>query len=211
VPGAPLADPINASATVLALRHAMHQWVSAGTLPPPSVYPKLADQTLTPVADIRFPRVPGLGAPNHLTAGGRVPNPLFADGAGAGAPLPLLVPQVDADGNDLGGIRMPDLAVPLATAAGWVFRPAEYGSPHELVPLRGAWVPFAATRAAREAAHDPRPSLEERYGSKEEFQAKVKAAIRALIEQRFLTETDLEPQLKQAGERWDWIANRAAP
>lgn len=203
-----LADPINASATVNALRWAMHRWVAEGTAPPPSVYPKLSDATLTPVAEIRFPKVPGITAPKAVKAGGRVRNPQLPDGAGEGAGLPLLVPQVDADGNDLGGIRMPDLAVPLGTAAGWVFRPKSTGSPHELVMLRGAWVPLAPTQAQREKMDDPRPSLEERYASKDEFMAKVKAAIRKLIEQRLMLDDDLEPQLKQAGERWDWVVRQ---
>ena len=203
-----LADPINASATVNALRWAMHRWVAEGTAPPPSVYPKLSDGTLTPVAEIRFPKVPGITAPKAVKAGGRVRNPQLPDGAGEGAGLPLLVPQVDADGNDLGGIRMPDLAVPLGTAAGWVFRPKSTGSPHELVMLRGAWVPLAPTQAQREKMDDPRPSLEERYASKDEFMAKVKAAIKKLIEQRLMLDDDLEPQLKQAGERWDWVVRQ---
>lgn len=203
-----LADPINASATVNALRWAMHRWVAEGTAPPPSVYPKLSDGTLTPVAEIRFPKVPGITAPKAVKAGGRVRNPQLPDGAGEGAALPLLVPQVDADGNDLGGIRMPDLAVPLGTAAGWVFRPKSTGSPHELVMLRGAWVPLAPTQAQREKMDDPRPSLEERYASKDEFMAKVKAAIKKLIEQRLMLDDDLAPQLKQAGERWDWVVRQ---
>lgn len=205
-----LADPINASATVNALRWAMHRWVAEGTAPPPSVYPKLSDGTLTPVAEIRFPKVPGITAPKTVKAGGRVRNPQLPDGAGEGTGLPLLVPQVDTDGNDLGGILMPDLAVPLGTAAGWVFRPKSTGSPHELVMLRGAWVPLAPTQAQREKMNDPRPSLEERYASKDEFMAKVKAAIKKLIEQRLMLDDDLEPQLKQAGERWDWVVRQPA-
>jgi hypothetical protein len=199
-----LADPI------FALRWAMHRWVAEGTAPPPSVYPKLSDGTLTPVAEIRFPKVPGITAPKTVKAGGRVRNPQLPDGAGEGTGLPLLVPQVDTDGNDLGGILMPDLAVPLGTAAGWVFRPKSTGSPHELVMLRGAWVPLAPTQAQREKMNDPRPSLEERYASKDEFMAKVKAAIKKLIEQRLMLDDDLEPQLKQAGERWDWVVRQPA-
>jgi hypothetical protein len=150
-------------------------------------------------------------APNAVKAGGRVRNPQLADGAGEGAELPLLVPQVDADGNDLGGIRMPDIAVPLGTAAGWVFRPAAFGSPQDFYLLRGAWVPFAKTKAEREASNDPRLSLEERYGSKAAYLDQVKTALKKLIEQRFLTIADLEPQLKQASERWDWVMRQATP
>jgi hypothetical protein len=134
-----------------------------------------------------------------------VRNPQLPNGAGEGTELPLLVPQCDADGNDLGGIRVPDVAVPLGTGTGWVFRPAAFGSPHEFYLLRGAWVPFAKTKAERQAANDQRPSLEERYANKTTYLDQVKAAVQKLIEQRFLTPADLELQLKQASERWDWV------
>jgi hypothetical protein len=122
----------------------------------------------------------------------------------------LLVPEVDADGNDLAGIRLPDVAVPLGTATGWVMRRAALGSPNELVMLRGAWVPFAATKARRLAANDPRPSIEERYESKEAYLAKVKGVLQKLVEERFLGAADLVPQLQQAGEHWDWVINQSA-
>lgn len=210
VKGSPLANPVNANSAILALRLAMHRWVSEGTAPPPSVHPKLSDATLVPINDVRWPKVPGLAAPNAVKAGSRVRNPQLPDGAGEGTELPLLVPQCDADGNDLGGIRVPDVAVPLGTGTGWVFRPAEFGSPHEFYLLRGAWVPFAKTKAEREAVNDPRLSLEERYGNKTTYLDQVKAAVQKLIEQRFLTDADLELQLKQASERWDWVMRQTA-
>jgi hypothetical protein len=208
VEGAPLANPVNAGASIQALRLAMHRWVADGIAPPPSVHPKLADGTLTTVETVNFPAVPGMASPKAVTAGGRVPNPQWPDGAGAGATLPLLVPQVDADGNDLAGIRMPDIAVPLGTATGWVFRPEAMGSPHEIYLLRGAWVPFAVTKTRRNETRDPRPSIEERYASKDDYLAKVREVLEHLIARRFLEESDLEPQLKQAGVRWDWVVNR---
>jgi hypothetical protein len=210
VEGAPLANPVNPAPVAVALRLALHRWVTEGIEPPPSVYPKLADGTLVPVARVRFPAVPGMGAPGTIRSGLRLPNPLWPDGVGAGTELPLLVPQVDTDGNDLAGIRLPDVAVPLATATGWVFRPAALGSPQELVMLRGAWVPFALTKAGRLAAHDPRPSIEERYDSKDTYLAKVKTVLQRLVEQRFLSDTDLAPLLQQAGERWDWVTRQTA-
>ncbi|MFO1438739.1 MAG: alpha/beta hydrolase domain-containing protein [Verrucomicrobiaceae bacterium] len=210
VKGSPLANPVNSNPAILALRLAMHRWVSEGIAPPPSVHPKLSESTLVPINDVRWPKVPGLAAPNAVKAGGRLSNPQLPGGAGEGTELPLLVPQCDADGNDHGGIRVPDVAVPLGTGTGWVFRPAEFGSPHEFYLLRGAWVPFAKTKADREAANDPRLSLEERYGSKDTYLDQVKAAVQKLIEQRFLTDADLEPQLKQASERWDWVMRQTA-
>jgi hypothetical protein len=151
-----------------------------------------------------------MSSPGSIKSGLRLPNPLWPDGAGAGTELPLLVPQVDADGNDIAGIRLPDVAVPLATATGWVFRPTALGSPEELVMLRGAWVPFALTRESRIQSRDPRPAIAERYDSKEAYLAKVKTVLEKLVEQRFLLETDLDPQLKQASERWDWVTSQPA-
>ncbi len=209
VEGAPLANPVNAGPVTTALRLAMHRWVTDGAAPPPSVYPKLGDHTLVPVAEVHFPQVPGMAAPNALKAGPRPANPLWPDGAGKGAELPLLVPQVDADGNDLAGIHVPDVAVPLGTATGWVFRPAAVGSPQELAPLRGAWIPFAPTQARREKTNDPRPSLNERYASKEAYLKRVEEAVQKLVSQRFLTDEDLASQLQQAGERWDWVTHHA--
>ena len=77
--------------------------------------------------------------------------------------LPFLVPQVDADGNELAGIRVPEVSVPLATTTGWNFRAERIGNPTTIVALLGSYVPFARTRAERDARHDPRPSIEERY------------------------------------------------
>jgi len=207
VKGSPLANPVNTSPAILALRLAMHRWVTEVLAPPPSVHPKLSDGTLVPVVEVRWPKVPGMASPNAVKAGGRVHNPQLPGGAGEGTELPLLVPQIDADGNDLGGIRMPDVAVPLGTATGWVFRPAAFGSPHEFYLLRGAWVPFAKTQDA----NDPRQSLADRYASKEAYLDQVKAAVQKLIEQRFLTTADLEPQLKQASDRWDWVMQHSTP
>lgn len=208
VEGAPLANPVNTSASVQALRWAMHEWVAEGIAPPLSVYPKLSDGTLVPIEAVRFPKVPGMAAPNAATAGGRVRNPLWPDGASEGAVLPLLVPQADEDGNDRGGILMPEVAVPLATATGWVFRPAAFGSAEDFYLLRGAWVPFALTKEQSEASNDPRPSVDERYGSKDEYLARVKVATLGLIERRLLVEGDLEAQLKLAASRWDWVVER---
>jgi hypothetical protein len=211
VPGSPLANPVNTAAAIQALRLAMHQWVTEDKAPPASVYPKLSDGTLTPITELRFPEVPGMAAPNAVTAGGRVRNPQWPDGAGEGAALPLLVPQADADGNDRGGILMPEVAVPVATATGWVFRPSEFGAPTDFYLLRGAWVPFAVSKAQRLAANDPRPSLEERYPSKAAYLKQVRAAAEHLIAQRLLLPEDLEAQIQLASTRWDWVISQANP
>lgn len=205
---APLANPVNAGPVVVALRLALHRWVTEGALPPPSAYPKLSDGTLVPVSKVRFPALPGIPSPRIATGGPRLRNPLWPHGAGVGAELPLLVPQVDTDGNDLAGIRMPDVSVPLASCTGWMFRPVSMGVSKELLPLRGAWILFAATRGQREQLGDPRPALDERYATKEAYLVRVSEALQHLVQQGYLQAEDLEPMRKQAGARWDWVVGK---
>ncbi len=186
-----------------ALFAAMDAWVRQGTAPPASRYPRLADGTLVPAAQVAFPAIPGVASPRGLTAGVRVPNPLQPGGAGAGAPLPLLVPQVDADGNETSGIRLPDVAVPLATLTGWNFR---RGSDDALAPLLGSFVPFAPTREARQRSGDPRPSIAARYASRAAYLAKIRQAAAALVRGRYLLAADVPAVVSQAAERWDVLA-----
>src|SRR5207237_1408017 len=130
--------------------------------PPASQYPRLDQGTLVKAQAVAWPAVPRVQSPRALSAGVRAENRFIAGGAGAGAPLPLLVPQVDADGNERAGIRLPEVAVPLATYTGWNFRKAEIGAPGELVPLLGAWITFPPPRAALAAPHVPRRPVAER-------------------------------------------------
>jgi len=119
--------------------------------------------------------------------------------------MPLLVPQVDEDGNERSGIRLPDVAVPLATYTGWNFRKPEIGAPNELVSLLGSSIPFPATRAARDAAKDPRRSIEERYHSREDYLARVEQAADALVKSGYLLIDDEPRILQRAGDTWDLL------
>src|SRR4029450_4179461 len=160
-------NPVEYVWVMRALLLAMHRWVSAGTAPPASAYPMLKDGTLVKASAVAFPAIPG-GAPRSgLSGGPRIATRFSRGGGGAGAPLPLLVPAVDQDGNEKAGIRLPDVAVPLATYTGWNFRNASIGASGDLVSLLGSAIPFPPTRAAREAARDPRRSVEERYASRD--------------------------------------------
>ena len=203
------ANPVNYWWSMRALLLAMHRWVSAGTLPPPSAYPKLADATLVKAAAIAWPAIPGVASPRAIRAGARVANPFLPGGAGAGAPLPLLVPQVDQDGNERAGIRLPDVSVPLATYTGWNFRSVRSGAPGDLVSLLGSEIPFAPTRMAREASRDPRRSIEERYASRDEYVEKVRAAADALVAKGYLLIDDEGPLVQRAADQWDVLT--AAP
>jgi hypothetical protein len=192
--------------TMRALLLAMHKWVKDGAAPPPSLYPKLADGTLVPASSITFPAIAGVADPRALPAGVRAENRWLPGGAGAGAALPLLVPAVDEDGNERAGIRLPDVAAPLATYTGWNFRKPALGAPTELVSLLGSTIPFAATRAARAAARDPRRSIDERYRSQDEYLAKVQAVLDDLVLKGYVIYDDGPRILQRATDQWDSIA-----
>jgi len=120
----------------------------------------------------------------------------------------MLVPQVDSDGNDLPGIRMPEIAVPLATYLGWNFFNERPGPTSELVSLTGSFVPFARTKAERELANDPRPSIEERYKSKEAYIELITKSANELAAKGYVIKEDIPRIVQQAGARWDWANNR---
>jgi Alpha/beta hydrolase domain len=201
-------NPVDYWWTMRALLLAMHRWVKEGAAPPPSLYPRLQDRSLVPVTSVAFPSIPGVASPRTLTAGARIANPYLKGGAGAGAPLPLLVPDVDEDGNERAGIRLPDVAVPLATYTGWNFRKPAIGAPGELVSLLGSSIFFPATRAAREAAKDPRRSIEERYRSQEDYLARVEQAADALVKAGYLLVDDEPRILQRASDQWDLAVHR---
>jgi Alpha/beta hydrolase domain len=182
-----------------ALLVAMDRWVRSDAAPPPNAHPRLADKTLVPRDDIRFPSLPGVRSPLTIPAGYR------ADlGAPPSAPpLPLLVPQVDADGNELSGIRLPNVAAPLATYTGWNFRSPSIGQPGEMLPLTGSFVPFPVTKAAREQANDPRLSIEERYGNRARYQGLVADAASKLVQQGYILGEDAPQVVEQALVTWD--------
>jgi hypothetical protein len=104
---------------------------------------------------------------------------------------------------------MPELAVPLGTGLGWVFRPGEFGEPHEFYPLRGAWIPFSVDRVSRLASGDPRASVNERYADLETYLARIRSVAEELVARRFLLEGDVPAQIKIARERWEWVVSRA--
>ena len=194
-----------------ALLLALHKWVKEGVEPPPSLYPRLQDGTLVPASKIALPAIPAVASPRALTAGRRAANRLLAGGAGAGASLPLLVPEVDDDGNERGGIRLPEVAVPLATYTGWNFRKPDLGSPGALVPLIGATIPFPPTRADRAKTKDPRRSIEERYRSQDEYLAQVQKVLDDLVIKGYLVYDDEPMMLQRATDEWELFVTERSP
>ncbi|MBI5768784.1 MAG: hypothetical protein HZA93_13380 [Verrucomicrobia bacterium] len=203
------ANPANFWWSMRALLLALDGWVKDGKLPPASAYPTMRERTLGPAAAVTWPAIPGAATPLALTGGVRAANALLPK-SGGGAPLPLLVPQVDVDGNELGVVRLPEVAVPFATFTGWNFRAPKAGASNDLVPLAGAWIPFPATAEAQAAAKDPRRPIAERYASRADYLAKVGEVAAALVEQRFLLAGDVAAVVGAAGKQWDWIAASSA-
>jgi hypothetical protein len=203
--GQQMDNPNNYWWSMRALLTAMDKWVREGTAPPPSRYPRVDDETLVRASYIALPGVPGVASPARLWAGTRASNPLLPRDGGGGAQLPLLVPQVDSDGNERSGIRLPAVAAPLGTYTGWNFRKAEIGAPDHLFPLLGSYIPFARTRPEREKAGDPRPSIEERYPSREKYPELVRSSGEGLVKERYLLAEDLPGLVGRAGEHWDLL------
>ncbi len=114
-----------------------------------------------------------------------------------GPPYETRVPYFDSDGNGIGGIRLPDLAVPLGTYQGWNPRRVGTGAEDFLKPFDGSFWPFALTQEDR-LEDDPRPSIEERYENKQDYVKKVKVAARELYGQGFLLMEDVNEIIERA-------------
>jgi hypothetical protein len=169
--------------------------------PPASAHPRLSDETLVPLSQIKFPAVPGMRSPLTIPGGYRAD----LEGLYNAHPLPMLVPQVDVDGNEVSGIRLPNVAVPLATYTGWTFRSPSIGQPEELLPLTGSFVPFPVTKAARDESADSRVSIEERYGNRALYQELVTAAATKLAQEGYLLNEDVAPVVERALTNWDEV------
>jgi hypothetical protein len=184
-----------------ALLAAMDRWVREGVEPPASAHPRLSDKTLVPLSQLKFPAVPGMRSPLTIPGGYRAD----LEGLYNAHPLPMLVPQVDVDGNEVSGIRLPNVAVPLATYTGWTFRSPSIGQPEELLPLTGSFVPFPVTKAARDESADSRVSIEERYGNRALYQELVTAAATKLAQEGYLLNEDVAPVVERALTNWDEV------
>jgi hypothetical protein len=183
-----------------ALLVAMQNWLKNGTEPPPSQYPRLSRGELVAINRLNFPKIAGVAVPGHKREAYRLD---FAQQPPkAGEPFPTLVPQVDADGNDKGGIQMPAVAVPLATYTGWNLRSAKIGAPTELFSMSGSWIPFPATKASRESRNDPRASIEERYRDEQAYLDQIDKVAGALVRAGYLLEVDVPAVHERAEKEW---------
>ncbi len=177
-------DPMPA---VRALLVALDEWVTGGRPPPDSRLPRIDDGSLVAVADIALPDIPGLVRPH--AANDVAPLADWTDPVPAARGYVAMVPQVDADGNERAGIRLPDIAVPQGTFTGWNL----YQSPYpdgELADRDGSFMAFAATESERSQNGDPRPSITARYPG-DNYTEVLRFAARALLRDRLLLPEDV--------------------
>jgi len=190
----------------------MNDWVRNGKEPPLSTYSKIANKTLVPLSQWKFPKIPGVNMPHEESLAYRLDfgpqskrGIITLEPPHVGNPFGVLVPQSDADGNDLGGVRLPELQVPLATYTGWNLRDPSIGAPEQRVSFLGSWIPLAKTVEERKRSGDPRLSIAERYASQEEYMSKFEQAAKKLVEQRFLLREDLPAVLERGKLEWKTI------
>jgi len=179
-----------------ALLVALNAWITTGKQPPPSAYPSLAKGELVPFDKLKFAAAP---TPKHPHAARRLDfGPEFeSSGVVSKDPpavlqtFPVLVPNVDSDGNEIAGIRLPQLAVPLATYTGWNYRTASIGAKGEIFDMVGSTFPFPKDRVAA------------LYKDRDDYVAKTLAHGRALVKQGYALEEDLLEIVERAKEQWE--------
>lgn len=188
----------------------MDGWVREGVAPPPSSYPRLDDGTLVSRDNFSFPKIPDVNLPQTVHQAYRLDfGPDWSKGIisrqppKVGTAYPVFVPQVNADGNELAGVRLPELAVPVATYTGWNLRDPKTGAPWARVSFIGSYLPLAKTKFDRETRGDPRASLEERYQSKSQYLGLYTEAAMDLVQRRFLLREDLAGVLRRGNQEWD--------
>ena len=197
----------------------LDRWVSKGDEPPPSRHPSLNDGTaveshtllerLAQLPDVRVPAQTvrairlDYGPESHLGRTTKLP-------ADEGAEFPALVADLDESFNERGGIRLPDLTVPVATYTGWNLRDESIGNPGLFIGITGGlagWtLPLPSTQAERESTGDPRASIEERYPSREDYLEQVTHAARELVAEGYLLEEDVAEMVNLAGRKYDYFA-----
>jgi hypothetical protein len=193
----------------------LDRWVTAGEPPPPSRHPRVDDGTAIRPERLatNFRAIPGVEFPAQLRRLHRLD---FGPDDGVitqlpptvGKPYPNLVSAVDRDGNDVAGIRLPEISVPLATHTGWNLRHTDIGGQGQMLRQLGSTIPFTANRVDRESARDPRRSIDERYPSKKAYTYLVRQAAQELALGGYLLEEDVERLVTQAGERYDLFRSR---
>jgi hypothetical protein len=193
-------------------------WTRNEQEPPASEYPSVSKRELVALQDVHFPAAPSFPFTTYMPQVWRMDyGPGYAatrvittEPPKLGAAYRVLVPQVNADGNDVSGVRLPELAVPLGTYTGWNVTVPQLADLRYLSGLVGGFEPFPLTRAQREQSGDARLSVEERYASRSDYLQRVQQAADDLVKRRFMRSEDLPAVMLRAGEIWDAVVNRGA-
>ncbi|MDE2939502.1 MAG: alpha/beta hydrolase domain-containing protein [Chloroflexota bacterium] len=200
----------------------LDRWVTTGEEPPPSRHPSLDNGTAVESHTLleRFAQLPNVRVPTQATRAMRLDyGPEVYLGrtttlpAVEGEEFPALVADLDESFNERGGIRLPDLSVPVATYTGWNLRDESIGNPNLYIGITGGlagWtLPLPVSQADREATGDPRASIEERYADREDYLEKVTGAAMELVAEGYLLEEDVPEVLELAGRKYDYFTAKA--
>ena len=199
-------NPADYKPFVRALLLGLDRWAKDGTKPPRSKYPTIKEGTLVAWTQnaTGFPDIPGINypsliqQPSYLDFGSRWRKQRIVDRQPpiARGDYRVLVPRSRPDGNELGCLSAPEVAVPVATYASWRLRPAAGPAPSQLYSLSGSYIPFPVTRAEREKSGDPRSSVEELYGTLENYLKQLIAQCRRYEQAGYLLPEDTERTLR---------------
>jgi len=197
----------------------LEAWVRNESEPPASQYPLMSKGELVPFEDVRFPKVPSFPFATYMPRVWRMDfgpqyettRVISIEPPRTGDPFRVLVPQVNADGNDVSGIRLPEVAVPLGTYAGWNVTIPQLSELRYLSGLVGGFEPFAPTKAQRDMSGDSRLSIAERYTGRPDYLDKVTRAAGDLVRQRFLRVEDVPAVLQAAERMWNAVVADGLP
>jgi hypothetical protein len=205
-------NPLDFMPTMRALLVRLLEWVVDDKPPPPSAFPTIGARTLVPIDKLSFPVVPDLTVPTVIHQAHRVDyGPQWSAGIitreppAVGAPYPVLVSQVDADGNELAGLRGVELRAPLATYTPWQLRGGSGPDAAELGEFLGTYVPLPRTEAERQRWGDSRLSIEARYPDRRAYVQAATRAAESLAATGLLLPGDVPRVIERAAQHWDWI------
>ncbi|MDA1273293.1 MAG: alpha/beta hydrolase domain-containing protein [Verrucomicrobia bacterium] len=216
--GEQLNNPMDFRWSMRALLSAMNRWCHDDATPPASRYPRIDDGTLVSPDNLGFPNIPGVRFSSRLHKAYRVDyGPEFRlngivtlEPPRIGSAFPMKVPAVDPDGNEVAGVKMPEMFVPLATYTGWNLFHSRSGPTNEISSMAGSYIPFPVSETERAVRNDPRQSISARHQSKTEYLGRIATAAMDLIGDRLLLAEDMPAIMRNAARHWDYRVTTAS-